>query len=589
MRFFDTIEPMRKFYNNPIRLLWESLYGARKWAFMGMFLAFSLQLMKVCIPVFFSDMIEYFSKITPDEFLWSKMWYFLAGIFGAFVMQSVIRMVREVLEENKVRNFIHAKIKLFGVDYLSKHSEGYFAGQKTGELSQKVSRCAKDTAWLHSMISRIYSNVFLALINFYFIGRVSLWFLLLVMTFGWLSFYFSYKSSFRIRELNDDVERMWDAFTGTKADSIGNALTVKSFGSEDYEISFVQKVYQNARDARIKALNKAQDLLRIQNMAIVGFEVCALLLLIWLWYCQKISVGDVVLVIMLMNTLIACVVRTMGDIFDLNATFGSIKAAILPFKIEHDIKDVPNAKKLKITKGEIEFRNIKFSYDNKTVFRKLNLKIFAGEKVGIVGASGGGKTTLINLLQRAYDVQSGQIFVDGQDIKEVKQSSLRDAIALIPQDTSLFHRTISQNIAYGNHKAKLEDIKKAAKQAYADDFIQSLPKGYYTKVGEKGVKLSGGQRQRIAIARAILKNSPILILDEATSALDSEAEKYIQKAMKNLMKKKTVIAIAHRLSTLKEMDRIIVLDKGKIVEEGSVDELMVSGGIFQKLWEMQEA
>ncbi len=588
MKVFKTIQPMRKFYNNPMRFLWECLYGVRKWAFTGMALAFCLQLMKVCVPVFFSDMIDYFSKITPQEFSWAKMGYLLLGIFGAFIMQSVFRMVREVLEENRVRNYINAKIKLFGVDYLSKHSEGYFAGQKTGELSQKVIRCASETGWLHSMISRIYSNIFLALIDFYLIGRVSLWFLLLVMTFGCLSFYFSYRSSFRIRELNNEVESMWDAFTGTKADSIGNALTVKTFGSEDYEISFVQKAYRKARNARFASLDKAQDLLRIQNTAVVCFEICALSLLLYLWYQQKVSVGDVTLVILLLNTVIMCVVRTMGDIFDLNATFGSLKAAMLPFEVPHDVVDTPQAKNIRIKSGEIEFKNVKFSYDNKTVFRKLNLKISAKEKVGIVGASGSGKTTLVNLLQRAYDIQGGEILIDGQNIAMVKQSSLHDKIALIPQDTSLFHRTISQNIAYGNLKARQEEIEKAARQAYADEFIKKLPKGYQTKVGEKGVKLSGGQRQRIAIARAILKNSPILILDEATSALDSEAENYIQKAMKNLMKKKTVIAIAHRLSTLKEMDRIIVLDKGRIVEEGKIEDLMTAGGAFQRLWEAQE-
>lgn len=588
MTVFKTVQPMRKFYSHPMCFLWESLYGVRKWAVAGMGLAFCLQLMKVCVPVFFSDMIEYFSKITPEQFSWVKMWYLLAGIFGAYIMQSVFRMVREVLEENRIRNYIHAKIKLFGVDYLSKHSEGYFAGQKTGELSQKVIRCAQEMGWLHSVISRIYSNVFLMLIDFYLIGRVSVWFLLLVMTFGGLSYYFSYRSSFRIRELNNISENMWDAFTGTGADSIGNALTVKTFGSEEYEVSFVRRAWRKARDARIASLNKAQDLLRIQNAAIVGFEVCAMLLLIRLWYKQEISIGDITLVLLLLNTVIACVVRVMGDIFDMSSTFGGLKAAMLPFEAKHDVVDGPQAKGLKITSGNIEFKNVKFSYDNKTVFRRLNLKISAGEKVGIVGASGSGKTTLINLLQRAYDIQGGEILIDGQNIAQVQQDSLHDAIALIPQDTSLFHRTIAQNIAYGHQRATQAEIEKAAKQAYAEEFIEKLPKGYQTKVGEKGVKLSGGQRQRIAIARAILKNSPILVLDEATSALDSEAEKYIQKAMKNLMKKKTVIAIAHRLSTLKEMDRIIVLDKGRIVEEGQIEELLVAGGVFQKLWEAQE-
>jgi ABC-type multidrug transport system fused ATPase/permease subunit len=306
-----------------------------------------------------------------------------------------------------------------------------------------------------------------------------------------------------------------------------------------------------------------------------------------MWYMGKIGIGDVTLVMILMNSIMAAFSAVLGNISDFNTTLGSLQAAMMPFVIEHEVVDVPNAKPLKLSGGAIEFKNVKFGYDNKKVFNKLSLKIKAGEKVGIVGASGSGKSTLINLLQRAYDIEAGEILIDGQNVAKVKLNSLHDAIALIPQDTSLFHRTISQNIAYGDLHAKQSKIEKAAQQAYADDFIKEFTKGYHTQVGEKGVILSGGERQRVAIARAILKDSPILILDEATSALDSEAEKYIQKAMKNLMKNKTVIAIAHRLSTLKEMDRIIVLDKGKIVEQGKMSELLVSGGVFQHLWEIQ--
>ncbi|MBP5399462.1 MAG: ATP-binding cassette domain-containing protein [Alphaproteobacteria bacterium] len=302
---------------------------------------------------------------------------------------------------------------------------------------------------------------------------------------------------------------------------------------------------------------------------------------------QKINLGDVTLVIMLMNTIMGVFSIIFGLICDLNFSFGSLQAAMSPFVIKHEIVDVDKAKPLKVSNGEIEFKNVKFAYDNKKVFNGLSLKIKSGEKVGIVGASGSGKSTLIKLLQRAYDIQSGEILIDGQNVAEVKQESLCGAIALIPQDTSLFHRTVSQNIEYGHLHAKQSEIERAAKKAYADKFIKELSKGYQTKVGEKGVKLSGGQKQRVVIARAILKNSKILILDEATSALDSEAEKYIQKAMQNLMKNKTVIAIAHRLSTLKEMDRIIVLDKGKIIEQGKIEDLLVAGGKFQYLWEIQ--
>ena len=587
MKLFENIPDMRKVPAHPLLFIWETLYGARIWAIAGMCLAFGLQLMKVFVPVFFSDMIDYFSKITPEEFAWEKMWWFLALIFASYIGQSVFRMFRELLEENNVRNFMAAKIKLFAVDYLTKHSENYFSSQKTGQLSQKVISCAEKSVRVQGLISRLYSNFFLVLIDFFFIGRVSLWFLLLVVIFGSASAITSYKTSFKLRELNQKTDDMYDNFHGVLADSIGNSLNIKAGGSEDFEISYVKKVFNDYKIARYNALNKFQNNIRIQQAMICLFEASTLLLLIKMWYMGKIGIGDVTLVMILMNSIMAAFSAVLGNISDFNTTLGSLQAAMMPFVIEHEVVDVPNAKPLKLSGGAIEFKNVKFGYDNKKVFNKLSLKIKAGEKVGIVGASGSGKSTLINLLQRAYDIEAGEILVDGQNVAKVKLNSLHDAIALIPQDTSLFHRTISQNIAYGDLHAKQSEIEKAAQQAYADDFIKEFAKGYHTQVGEKGVILSGGERQRVAIARAILKDSPILILDEATSALDSEAEKYIQKAMKNLMKNKTVIAIAHRLSTLKEMDRIIVLDKGKIVEQGKMSELLVSGGVFQHLWEIQ--
>lgn len=587
MRLFYKMPNIRKVPQNPLLFIWETLYGARKWAVAAMFLAFGLQLMKIYVPVFFSDMIDYFTKITPQEFAWNKMWWFLVFILLAYIGQSVFRMFRELLEENNVRIFMDAKIKLFAVDYLAKHSENYFSSQKTGQLSQKLTTCAEKVVCVQGLFSRLYSNLFLVLINFFFIGRISLYFLLLVVIFGSVSAFVSYKSSFKLRDLNKETDDMFDDFNGVLADSIGNTLNIKASGSEEYEISFVKKIFNKCKIARFKAINQFQNNIRIQRIMVCMFETCAMMLLIKLWYLGKISIGEVTLVLMLMNSIMSAFSAVLENISNLNTALGALKAAMSPFVIKHEIEDAPNAKPLKISSGEIEFKNVKFGYGNKKVFDKLSLKIKAGEKIGIVGSSGSGKSTLINLLQRAYDIESGEILIDGQNIAKVKQNSLHDAVALIPQDTSLFHRTVSQNIAYGHLNAKQSEIEQAAKNAYADDFIKGLPKDYQTKVGEKGVKLSGGQRQRVAIARAMLKNSPILILDEATSALDSEAEKYIQKAMKDLMKNKTVIAIAHRLSTLKEMDRIIVLDKGKIVEQGKMAELLVAGGKFQYLWEIQ--
>ncbi len=587
MKLFENIPNMRKVPHNPLLFVWEVLYGARKLALVGVILAFSLQLLKVYVPVYFSKMVDYFAKISPQDFSWYKVWYFLALIFASYIGQSVFRMVREILEENRVRNFMAAKIRLFAVDYLAKHSENYFSSQKTGQLSQKVNNCADYATTTHSVISQLYSTIFLVLINLYYIGSVNLMFLLLVFIFGSISVFASYKMSFKVRHLNKEVDNMFDEFHGVLADSISNTLNIKASGSENFEISFIRKFFNKCKDARLIAVDVFQNCLRLQHIIVCLFEISMMLLLIRLWYVQKISLGDATLIIMLMNTIMSSFSNILGRISNLNSVIGSLEAAMSPFIVKHEIVDKPSAKKLKINNGEIEFKNVTFRYDRKKVFNKLNLKIKPKEKVGLVGISGSGKSTLINLLQRAYDIEDGEILIDGQNIANVKQNSLHDAISLIPQDTSLFHRTISQNIAYGHLHAKQSEIEQAAKKAYADEFIKALPKGYQTKVGEKGVKLSGGQRQRVAIARAILKNSSILILDEATSALDSEAERYIQKAMKNLMKNKTVIAIAHRLSTLKEMDRVIVLDKGKIIEQGKIEDLLKSNGEFQYLWEIQ--
>lgn len=255
----------------------------------------------------------------------------------------------------------------------------------------------------------------------------------------------------------------------------------------------------------------------------------------------------------------------------------------------HEITDVKNAKKIKIHNGEIEFKNVSFKYTkNNDVIQDLTFKIKPSEKVALIGPSGGGKSTITKLILRLFDTSQGDILIDNQNIRNFTQDSLRKQITLVPQDPVLFHRTLYENIAYGNPKATKDAVLIASKLAYCHDFIEKFPKKYDTLVGERGIKLSGGERQRIAIARAILTNSPILILDEATSSLDSESETLIQKALKNLLKNKTAIIIAHRLSTIQSVDRILVISKGKIKEQGSHSELLQKhGGTYQKLWNLQ--
>ena len=281
---------------------------------------------------------------------------------------------------------------------------------------------------------------------------------------------------------------------------------------------------------------------------------------------------------------ISYIVNRFPDIIDMTA---SAKKAYRELVVPLTIVDKENAKNLKVNRGGIEFNGVYFKYRNKYVLKDLSLIVTPGERVGIVGASGAGKTTLVNLLMRFYEPQRGNILIDGQDIADVKQDSLRENIAFIPQDPTMFNRTIGDNIAYGKFGANITEIRNAAKKASADKFIMDTEKGYDSIVGDRGIKLSGGQRQRIAIARAFLKNAPILVLDEATSALDSETERIIQKSFEKLSKGRTTIAIAHRLSTLRNMDRIIVLDKGVIVEQGTHQQLLRKKGKYYHLWKMQ--
>jgi ATP-binding cassette subfamily B protein len=268
--------------------------------------------------------------------------------------------------------------------------------------------------------------------------------------------------------------------------------------------------------------------------------------------------------------------------------WGTVNQALKLLELPVEIQDKPNAEQLSVTRGEITFEHVRFHYKGaEALFENKSITIFPGEKVGLVGYSGSGKTTFVNLILRLFEVDKGSIKIDGQDIRDVTQDSLRANISLIPQDPILFHRTLMENIRYGRLSASNEEVIEASRKANAHDFIALLPQGYETYVGERGVKLSGGQRQRIAIARAILKNAPILILDEATSQLDSITENVIQESILELMKDKTTLVVAHRLSTLLSMDRIIVFDKGNIVEDGTHNELLAQGGLYKTLWEAQ--
>lgn len=302
----------------------------------------------------------------------------------------------------------------------------------------------------------------------------------------------------------------------------------------------------------------------------------------------SITVGDFALILSLNMTIADQLSALAQDFSQFNEHLGKVEQGISIITLPHEIKDKVGAETLVVQKGEICFENVMFQYkESKILFSNKKILIKAGEKIGLVGHSGSGKTTFVNLILRLFDVHSGKILIDGKNIIDVTQDSLREAIGIVPQDTPLFHRNLMENIRYGKLDATDEDVITAAKKAHAYDFITNLPQGFKSMVGERGTKLSGGQRQRIAIARVMLKNPPILIFDEATSALDSVTEAEIQDSLWDLMQNRTTIVVAHRLSTLQWMDRILVFDKGTILEEGTHSQLLENEGVYKTLWDTQ--
>lgn len=378
--------------------------------------------------------------------------------------------------------------------------------------------------------------------------------------------------------------------TGRLADMVTNILAVKSFGKEPQE-------YEEFR-SRFAAhwLNKSLDTMKgflavstIYSAIISVLNVSALVAAIWAVETQAVSIATVYLSV----TYTFVVARQLWEMNSImrnyNRVIGDAHEMTEILLLEPDVKDALGAQELIANRGDIIFDAVGFRHDGsgEYLFSSFDVHIKPGEKIGLVGPSGGGKTSLTKLLLRFMDIQQGSINIDGQDIAKVTQQSLRESIAYVPQEPAMFHRTIAENIAYSNPNASMEQIKHVAKMSHAHDFIAVLDNGYNTLVGERGVKLSGGQRQRIAIARALLKNAPILLLDEATSALDSENEILIQKALWQLMENRTSIVIAHRLSTIQKMDRILVLDEGTVVEEGTHKELLHKSGVYARLWSHQ--
>jgi ATP-binding cassette, subfamily B, bacterial len=506
-------------------------------------------------------------------FLGVEIFYRLAGILLAFAIPR-----------------FEASIRLEMFECVEKHSYNYFSNHLSGNIANKITDIVSgSSAILKILVSLIFPALLAVLISLLFFAKIQPTFAAILG--GWVIIHLSIAVAFskKCDTLADVRAQSRSSLAGQIVDSLSNIQPVKLFARASYEKALLTKLQKE------ETQHYHTSLMQNEKMKLALGITSFLLPGVFLnWYMLKtwqegaITTGEVVFIF---NTTwnITMMVWLMGlQLPDLFKEIGTCNQALSLIRDPYDIQDEKNPLPFSVTKGEITFENVTFRYaKNNTLFHNKTLTIEAGKKTGLVGFSGSGKTTFVHLILRFYDPEKGRILIDKQDIKKISQETLREHITMIPQDPSLFHRSLFDNIRYGNLHASEEEVIEAAKKAHCHEFISQLPEKYATEVGERGAKLSGGQKQRIAIARAILKNAPILILDEATSALDSITERYIQESMHCLMENRTAIVIAHRLSTLREMDRILVFSQGRVVEEGTHEELLKKNGHYAKMWAMQ--
>ncbi len=475
-------------------------------------------------------------------------------------------------------------------EVIHNHSFDFFNNNFTGGLVKKVNRAARSFEDITDYIFFNFSQLGLKIIIstavlFYIEPFLGIAMFLWIFIFLGINYFFAlYKlERFDLPKAKADTK-----VTAMLSDTFLNNANVKLFAALPFENVEFQKVTEDWFKKTKKAWFTNQHVELVQGFLMVMIEFVIMYFAVKFWLVQSITVGDIVLIqgyLFLLFGNLWDFGRNVRNLYERLADAAEM-TEILDTPIE--VKDKKGAKSISITRGKVEFDSVGFSYTEDDVIKKLSLKIKPGEKVALIGPSGGGKSTIVKLILRLFDLDSGKILIDNQDISKFTQDSLRSQIALVPQDPILFHRTLMENIRYGRLDASNEEVYAASRLANCHDFISAFPKAYDTFVGERGVKLSGGERQRVAIARAILSNAKILILDEATSSLDSESERLIQSALKNLMKNKTTLVIAHRLSTIVQMDRIIVLEKGQIIEEGNHSSLIKKeAGLYKKLWELQ--
>lgn len=474
------------------------------------------------------------------------------------------------------------------VNSLTKHDYSFFQHTSSGNIVSKINDISLAIPLLITTAINGYLVSFLSIVA----GICMLWYVYapLALAFSvWVVFILITSIALfnKFCHLTKDLAESISNITGNIADLVENILGLKLFSTKSYEISRLKNIQSAyfAKNQKYKWLIFKFYL--IQGMSFIIYQATCLIILIQLQHSQKITAGMFVMVLIINLRVLDNLWLLSDQMRIFSESWGIVVQAITTIFSPQKIKNCLGVSSLQVKKGEIVFKDVTFYYkDNNNLFENLSVKIYAGKKTGIVGYSGSGKTTFVNLILRLFDVTEGEVTIDSQNIKHITQDSLSSSISIIPQNPLFFHRTLMENIRYANLNATNEEVFEAAKHAQIHDFILELPEKYETLIGEKGLKLSGGQRQKLAICRAFLKNAPILILDESTSQLDSISEEQIQESLWKLMKGKTTIVIAHRLSTVRHMDRLLVFEKGKIIQDGKHEDL-VNSGLYKKMWTTQ--
>ncbi|MBU3672624.1 MAG: ABC transporter ATP-binding protein [Sinobacteraceae bacterium] len=562
-------------------------------------LSASIALLEVFLFAFLGDLVDllagadraHFWQTYGDRLLW------MAAL--ALIALPLLNFISEAVVHQGLRGNFSMRIRWMAHRYLLRQSVDFFASDFAGRVATKVMQTALGVRDAVMRLTEV-----LVYVVIYFLGALLLvasadrW--LIAPLLIWLAGYIAAGWYFipKLGKLSEAQADLRSLVTGRVVDSYTNIPTVKLFAHADREDAYAKEGMEWMLSAVYRSMRMA-TLLTATLQALSGLLIFGMgAMSVWLWYQGDLSTGAIAFAVGLTLRMQGMSQWIIWEIATLFEDVGVVQDGIETIAREHAIKDAASATPLVVSAGAIRFEEVTFNYGKsvaageRAVLDRLTLDIAPGEKVGLVGRSGAGKSTLTNLLLRFYDIERGRILIDGRDIAGVTQDSLHAAIGVVTQDTSLLHRSVLENIRYGKPDATLDEVMAASRKAHADEFIAALVdpagrRGLDAHVGERGVKLSGGQRQRVAIARVLLKNAPILVLDEATSALDSEVEQAIQENLYALMEGKTVIAVAHRLSTIAAMDRLVIMDKGVIVEQGTHRELLDRGGLYATLWQRQ--